>query len=301
MNWKKLGLTTLSASALLLAACGGGSQSENAIVEDREIEIAHTSWTNDTVKSSIAQNIFEELGYDVTLSSVDPAVMFQSVAQGESDVLMSAWLPVTHGSLYEEYQDQLVHAGVIADGAKIGLAVPTYMEDVNSIEDLSDQAGQTITGIEPGAGIMANTELVLEEYENLSEWDLSSSSTGAMMTELGNAIDNQEEIVITGWNPHWMFQTHDIKYLEDPQGVYGEEETMSTFTRQGLPEEDPIAFSVLENFQIQLEDIETGMQMLDEGIDPDELAQQWIDNNQDLVEEITAEAEEIASQQNSNE
>lgn len=161
MNWKKLGLTTLSASALLLAACGGGTQSENAIVEDREIDIAHTSWTNDTVKSSIAQNIFEELGYDVTLSSVDPAVMFQAVAQGESDVLMSAWLPITHGAQYEEYGDQLVHAGVIADGAKIGLAVPTYMEDVNSIEDLSDQAGQTITGIEPGAGIMQTRKLPL--------------------------------------------------------------------------------------------------------------------------------------------
>lgn len=121
-----------------------------------------------------------------------------------------------------------------------------------------------------------------------------------MMTELENAIENQEEIVITGWNPHWMFQAHDIKYLEDPQGVYGEEETMSAFTRQGFQEEDPIAFSVLENFQIPLEDIETGMQMLDDGTDPDELAQQWVDNNPDLVEEITAEAREMAATEESS-
>jgi len=43
-NMKKLGLTALSISALFLAACGGGggTESEDAIVEDRSIEIAHS-------------------------------------------------------------------------------------------------------------------------------------------------------------------------------------------------------------------------------------------------------------------
>jgi len=245
--------------------------------------------------------VFEDLGYDVTLTSVDISVMFQSVAQGEADAMVAGWLPTTHGAQYEEHQDNLVHANVIADGAKIGLAVPTYMENVNSIEDLSEQAGQTITGIEPGAGIMNNTEIAMEEYDNLAEWDLQSASTGAMMTELGNAIENQEEIVITGWNPHWMFQEHDLKYLEDPQGVYGESETMNAFTTTELPDEDPIAFSVLENFQLPMEDIETGMQELDQGTSGEDFGREWVDNNQDLVSEWTAEAEEMASSENSSE
>ena len=52
------------------------------------------------------------------------------------------------------------------EGAKIGLVVPTYM-DVESIEDLADHAKKTITGIEPGAGVVAAAERALEEYPKI--------------------------------------------------------------------------------------------------------------------------------------
>src|SRR5699024_4078500 len=97
------------------------------------------------------------------------------------------------------------------------LIVPEYM-DVNSIEDLSDEAGQEITGIEPGAGVVAASERSLDDYDNLEGWEVVTSSSGAMTTELGQAYDSEEEIVVTGWTPHWKFQTYDLKYLEDPEG-----------------------------------------------------------------------------------
>lgn len=37
----------------------------------------------------------------------------------------------------------------------------------NETKSMSEQLDYTITGIEPGAGIMQLTELTLEEYENL--------------------------------------------------------------------------------------------------------------------------------------
>jgi len=296
-KWKKLGLTVMSASALFLAACGGsGSQSnEDALVDSGEITLAHVNWDDATMATHVVGTVLEDIGYNVNITSLDNAVVWQSVAEGQSDAMVAGWLPRTHSAQYEEYGDQMVHAGTNAEGAKIGLGVPTYMEDVNSIEDLNNQADQTITGIEPGAGIMESTQQAMEDYSNLTDWELQSSSTGAMTTELGEALENEEEIVFTAWNPHWMFQQYDIKYLEDPQGSYGGAETINTFTRQGLPDEEPIAYSVLENFQWDMSHIEDLMLQLDESGDPEQVARDWVDNNQDLVSEWTAEAEEMAS------
>ena len=56
--------------------------------------------------------------------------------------------------------------------------------DVDSIEDLTNQANQTITGIEPGANMMATTENAYKEYKNLEGWNVLTSSVGAMTAAL---------------------------------------------------------------------------------------------------------------------
>ncbi|MGZ7259735.1 glycine betaine ABC transporter substrate-binding protein, partial [Streptococcus pyogenes] len=78
------------------------------------------------------------------------------------------------------------------DGTSLGLAVPAYM-NIKSIAELNNQAQRQIIGIEPGAGIMARTEEALDSYSNLSNWTLTTSSTGTMITSLEQALRNREE------------------------------------------------------------------------------------------------------------
>ena len=137
-------------------------------------------------------------------------------------------LPLAHGSpIRQSMATKWLTLVLNLEGAAIGLVVPTYMEDVNSIEDLADQADKTITGIEPGAGVVAAAERALEDYPNLEGWEVQTSSSGAMATALGQAYENEEEIVVTGWTPHWKFQKYELKYLEDPKGTFGEAEVDS--------------------------------------------------------------------------
>ena len=70
---------------------------------------------------------------------------------------------------------------------------------------------------------------------------------------LGDAIRNEEWIAVTGWTPHWMFARWDLKYLEDPEGVFGEAEEIHTLTRVGLKEDMPEVYAFLDNFQWPLE------------------------------------------------
>src|SRR5699024_7763813 len=157
-------------------------------VDGEEIELAYVEWDSEVASTHVLGKVLEDMGYDVTLTPLDNSVMWSAVATGEADASVSAWVPLTHEAQIEEYGDQVEHLGPNLEGAKIGLVVPEYM-DVNSIEDLSDEAGQEITGIEPGAGVVAASERSLDDYDNLEGWEVVTSSSGAMTTELGQAYD----------------------------------------------------------------------------------------------------------------
>ncbi|EFR97422.1 glycine betaine-binding protein [Listeria ivanovii FSL F6-596] len=50
--------------------------------------------------------------------------------------MVAAWLPNTSGIYYKDYKGKFEDLGANLKGAKIGLAVPKYMTNINSIEDL---------------------------------------------------------------------------------------------------------------------------------------------------------------------
>ncbi len=184
------------------------------------------------------------------MKQVEAGPMWSSVADGSADFMASAWLPATHASYWEQYEDDLVKVNQVLDKAPLALAVPSYMEDVNSIEDLKDneELGKSvdwkITGIDAGAGIMQNTETAMEEYGldnwnlvTMDNWNLVTSSEAAMIAELRSAYDKEEPIVVPLWKPHWVFGVMDMKMLEDPKEVYGGDgDQIYIVARKGLEE-----------------------------------------------------------------
>ncbi|UOQ92766.1 glycine/betaine ABC transporter [Halobacillus shinanisalinarum] len=156
-----------------------------------------------------------------------------------------------------------------------------------------EQLDYTITGIEAGAGVVAASQSAVEEYENLAGWEVSTSSSGAMATALGDAIENEEPIVVTGWSPHWKFAKYDLKYLKDPKGVFGEAEQIKTMVRKGLEEDKPNAYKILDQFQWTGEDIESVMLEINDGAAPEEAAKAWIEENKDKVSSWTEGTEEV--------
>ncbi|WP_018932897.1 glycine betaine ABC transporter substrate-binding protein [Gracilibacillus lacisalsi] len=296
-TWKSFGLMAVLTLVFVLAACGAGDEGDDAtgdegndetaaVGEGEEIELVYVNWDTEIASTHVVGKVLEDLGYDVKLTSIENAAMWEAVANGEADGMVAAWLPGTHESQYAEFGDQVVELGPNLEGAKIGLVVPSYM-DVDSIADLTDEAGQSITGIEPGAGVVSAAEKALEEYDNLSDWQVQTSSSGAMTTQLGEAIENEEEIIVTGWSPHWKFSEYDLKYLEDPEGVFGEAETIETMVREGLEEDLPNAYKVLDQFEWTEEDSNSVMLEINNGTDPEDAAADWVEANSEKVAEWT--------------
>ncbi|HEM6136509.1 TPA: ABC transporter permease/substrate binding protein [Streptococcus suis] len=250
----------------------------------QELTLAYVEWDSEVASTNVLAEVLKAEGYEVNLVPLDNAVAWKAIAAGNADASVSAWLPTTHQAQYKQYQSQLEDLGANLIGTSLGFAVPSYM-DISSIEELTSQAGQTIIGIEPGAGIMTSSEAATQSYANLQSWTLTASSTGAMVTSLEQALKNKEDIVVTAWMPHWMFAKYDLILLEDPRGVFGGAEEIHTIARQGLKEDHAAAYKIIDNFYWEPEDMQSVMLAIAEGQTPSQAAKDWIELNPDKVEE----------------
>ncbi|WP_353893316.1 glycine betaine ABC transporter substrate-binding protein [Proteinivorax hydrogeniformans] len=152
-------------------------------------------------------------------------------------------------------------------------------------ESVVDKFDGEITGIDSGAGVMGAAEDAIAEYG--LDMELVESSDAAMTASLQRAYENEEYIVVTGWAPHWKFADFNLKFLEDPKGVFGGEETINTITRQDFADEHPEVNQFLENYFLGAEDLAGAIGMMEEIDDRDEAAQAWIEENRELVDSWT--------------
>lgn len=158
-------------------------------------------------------------------------------------------------------------------------------ENNEGSEGNNNDTGLTrIIGIEPGSGTMKMAEQAIEEY-NL-DLELVPSSEPAMLTEFIEAMKNEEPVIMTLWQPHWIFSEYDLKILDDPKQIIGVEQSIHTIVRQGLKEDHPSAYQLLDNFYWEVEDMNTVMSMFgnNEDVEPRDAAKEWIEDNRDKVD-----------------
>jgi len=271
--------------SLLLSTLALGALSGAALAQDKAVNLAYVEWSDAVVATNLLAETLKMKGYDVTLTPLPAAAMWQAVATGEADAMVAAWLPATHAAYYEKLKDQVDLVGPNVEGAKIGWAVPSYV-DMSTVEDLKTKGAEVenkVIGIDPGAGLMQASEKAIQDY-GLSDVTLVEGSDATMTAALKDAIDRREPIVVTTWTPHWMFGRYDLKYLADPKGAFGGEESVNTVARKGLDTEMPEVHKILANFKISLDDEQKLMlQNEEKGTDPAVTAKSWIEANPEKV------------------
>ncbi|MEJ6555513.1 MULTISPECIES: glycine betaine ABC transporter substrate-binding protein [Microbacterium] len=217
------------------------------------------SWTDGLSTAYLLENKLEEIGYNVEMKTLtDAGPLYTGLAQGDVDIYPSAWPELTHKKYMDEYGDDIEDLGTYYENAKLTIAVPEYSE-LTSIEDLKGKGANydgKIIGIEPGAGLTEQTTKMLGETGLDSEYELVTSSTAAMLTELKKATDAKEDIVVTLWRPFWANDAFPVKDLEDPNGLMGESEGLHFLGTKGFSEEFPEAAELIES--IKLDDEQYG-------------------------------------------
>lgn len=243
-------------------------------------------WSDSVATTHVAAEVIRQrLGYEIELLPVATGIMWQGVAKGQLDAMLSAWLPVTHGAYYAKLKDQVVNLGANFNDAKIGLIVPDYVQ-AKSIADLPalhDAFAGRIVGIDAGSGVMLKTDEAIKRYA--LGYKLQASSGSAMTAELARAIKANKAIAVTGWIPHWMFAKWSLRFLDDPQNVYGTAEQVSNIANPGLQAKAPPVYAFLQKFSWQASEIGEVMLAIEEGAKPAAAAQKWVNEHPQRVQQ----------------
>ncbi|MFS8477658.1 MAG: glycine betaine ABC transporter substrate-binding protein [Micromonosporaceae bacterium] len=252
---RRIALAVAASLALVgVAACGDNSSGSNGDQDDKKITIAYIPWDEAIAASYLWKNILEDQGYEVELKNVEVGLIYQGLADGDVDLFLDSWLPQTHESYWAEYGDKVEKIGVWYDNATLSIAVPTYVNQVNSLADLAANADLfkgEIIGIEPGAGLTkATQEKVIPTYGLSDKMKLRTSSTPAMLAALDSAIADNQPIVVTLWHPHWAYAKYDLKDLEDPEATLGGAEEINVLARAGFRDDHPEIAQMLEKFKM---------------------------------------------------
>jgi glycine betaine/proline transport system substrate-binding protein len=282
--WKAV--LVILALSLVAVGCKKQEEGEKTTAGKKKVELIYVEWSSEVASTNVVKAVLQEkMGYEADMIPVSAAAMWQGIASDDADAMVAAWLPTTHGHYLEKVKDQVVDLGPNLVGTRIGLVVPQYVT-IDAIEELNANADKfdgKIIGIDPGAGLMSKTEKMVADYK-LNKMELIEGSGATMTAALANAIQQNRWIVVTGWTPHWMFAKWNLKYLEDPKGVYGGEEAIHTVVRQGLKDDMPDVYQFLDNFAWTLEDMQQVMVWNKEGGTPYENAKRWIEENPEKVE-----------------
>jgi glycine betaine/proline transport system substrate-binding protein len=279
MSRKLISILTASVFALTLAmtACGpkdGGQK--------KTVKILYPNWAEGIAVTHLAKVALEDKGYKVDIKPIEPGPIYQSLAKGDADLFLDAWLPHTHADYWDKYGDKLVKLGESFSGGTTGIVVPKYV-DIDSINELPNNKEKfdgKIIGIGSGAGIHKNTEKAIKKY-NLPFKQITSSGP-AMVASLAKAVKKKEWIAITGWKPHFMWANYDLKYLNDPLNVYPKD-VMAILARQGFKSDFPKLTKFMGNFNFKEKQLYSLMKAVKQGDDEVTAAKNWYQKNKTLV------------------
>ncbi len=200
--------------------------------------------------------------------------------------------------------------------AGLGLGALVLAGCSGGAKPFAEAVDHKIVGIEPGAGIMINTEKAMEAY-GLGDagWDLQSSSSAAMMAAMRDAADERKPVVVTLWEPHAVFSMMDVRKLDDPQHIYNnpdktrafleqhapewatqelQSDVIATVTHKGLKDEAPAAWAVLQNFNVPSQTQSDWIHAYSvEDQEAEDIARAWVDEHADEVAAWKAEGADM--------
>ncbi len=266
-----------------------------AQADDATLDFGVPAWPGITVKTEIASQLLEPLGYRTNSQELGLQVIYQALETGDLDVFLGGWLPAQQPMLApREESGAVVRVANNVDGAQMTLAVPEYLyaEGITRFADL-DENRERFDGQIHGFGAgSAASEILNKAIEDdawgLGDWRIVDTSTVGMLSAAEDAISREEPIVWVGWTPHWMNLELPMRYLDDSEDLFGDnngESEVLTLMRSGYADAHPNLVTFFEQFTFSAEEQSWMIKGfgLDERSAP-EVASEWIESHPQRVE-----------------
>ena len=267
----------LGACALLGIAVGSGH------AEDKTIRMGTMSWEDLTPITGITKKVLEDAGYTVEVTSFSEwGIAYAALTKGDTQIMVSQTDYVAQ-DYWSKNKNRLEKISPVSHGLYQGIAVPKYVtiDSIEQLNETADKFGNKIIGIEPGAGLMRDTANAVSAYGLTLQ--LVEGSTAGMTAALKSAVDRQDWIAVTLWEPSWMVQKFDVKYLKDPKNVFPPPQTYYWIGQKGFSEANPHAREIIASVYVPIADITAINGELKDGKTMDEAVADWVKSHADLI------------------
>lgn len=267
----------------LCAVAVVGMMSMSIQAEEKSITMGTLSWEDLTPITGITKKALENSGYTVKVVEFSEwGIAYAALGKGDIQVLASQTDYAAH-DYWTKNKNRLEKLSPVSFGLYQGIAVPKYV-DIDSIEQLNENAakfGNKIIGIEPGSGLMRDAANAVTDYG--IKLNLLEGSTAAMTAALKSAVDRKDWVAVTVWEPSWMAQKFDVKFLKDPKGVFPPPQAYYWIGHKGFAESYPRAREVMAGVYVPLADITQINTEVKDGKTMDEAIKTWTDAHTELL------------------
>ena len=267
----------------ICAAAMVGITVMSAHAEEKTITIGTMSWEDLTPITGITKKVLEDSGYTVKVVPFSEwGIAYAALSKGDVQILASQTDYVAQ-DYWDKNKKRLEKISPVSHGLFQGVAVPKYVtiDSMDQLNDNADKFGGKIVGIEPGSGLMRDTSNSVKAYD--LKLQLVEGSTAAMTAALKSATDRKEWIAVTIWEPSWMMQKYDVKFLADPKGVFPPPQSYYWIGQKGFSAENPHAREVIASVYVPLADITAINSAVNDGKTMDEAIRDWTDSHADLL------------------
>lgn len=205
------------------------------------IRIGHIDLSFHAASAALVVDIFEKHGWQVEISAAAHQEMFIRYGRGEVDMLVSAWLPDSHGDYLAPFLADTVKLAVLYRPYCIW-GVPDYIaeNEVASVHDLLKPEVQAkmekrIQGINPGAGISRFSRQMIAQYQlDAAGYHFENGSEEDCFVAFERAVSERRWVVVPLWHPQFLHHRHTIRALDEPYGLLGGEDEATLIASKSI-------------------------------------------------------------------
>jgi glycine betaine/proline transport system substrate-binding protein len=251
--------------------------------EEKTITMGTLSWEDLTPITGITKKVLEDSGYSVKVIEFSEwGIAYAALTKGDIQVLASQ-TDYAANDYWNKNKNRLEKLSPVSYGLYQGIAVPKYV-DIDSVEQLNDNAekfGGKIIGIEPGSGLMSDATNAVNAYG--IKLKLLEGSTAAMTAALKSAVDRKEWVAVTVWEPSWMAQKFDLKFLKDPKGIFPPPQGYYWIGHKDFSTAYPRAREVMASVYVPIADITAINGEVKDGKTMEQAVKGWTDSHAELL------------------
>ena len=202
------------------------------------ITVGNISLSFHRAVGAITRRVLESHGHTVRTVEAAHEELFRRQAADEIDVLVSAWLPASHGAYLSRYEDRAIVLSALYHPYCVW-AVPPYVPETAVAEvadlarsDVRERMTLGIDGINPGAGISRFSARIVSEYGlDRVGYRFTPGTEDGFKARVERGIAAGEWFVIPLWRPYYLNLVYGLRPLAEPKGLLGGVDAASPIVR----------------------------------------------------------------------